>query len=63
LRQATLGPQSGKLAGARAWLLPNPSGLNANYQLPALVTLFRSLREATDHGDKARPAAQARARR
>jgi len=28
------------------WVLPNPSGLNANYQLPALVKLFRSLRNA-----------------
>jgi TDG/mug DNA glycosylase family protein len=26
------------------WVLPNPSGLNANYQLPDLVKLFRQLR-------------------
>lgn len=54
LRQAALGAQAERLAGARLWLLPNPSGLNANYQLPALVRLFRSLKEAADHGDKAR---------
>jgi TDG/mug DNA glycosylase family protein len=54
VRRAALGPQPEPLAGARVWLLPNPSGLNANYQLPELVRLFRSLKEATDHGDKAR---------
>ncbi|HEX7053940.1 MAG TPA: G/U mismatch-specific DNA glycosylase [Burkholderiales bacterium] len=54
LRHAALGEQPGRLAGARVWLLPNPSGLNANYQLPELVRLFRSLKEATRHGDKAR---------
>ena len=48
LRRAALGLQPGPLAGARVWLLPNPSGLNANYQLPALVRLFRSLKEASD---------------
>lgn len=48
LRKAALGPQPERFAGARVWLLPNPSGLNANYQLPALVTLFRSLKEAAD---------------
>jgi TDG/mug DNA glycosylase family protein len=51
LRRAPLGPQSEGFAGARVWLLPNPSGLNANYQLPELVRLFRSLKEAADHGD------------
>ena len=48
LRRAAPGPQAEPLAGARVWLLPNPSGLNANYQLPALVRLFRSLKEASD---------------
>jgi hypothetical protein len=28
--------------------LPNPSGLNANYQLPELVRLFKALRQATE---------------
>jgi TDG/mug DNA glycosylase family protein len=41
--QATLGPQPERLAGAQVWVLPNPSGLNANYQLPALIQLFRRL--------------------
>lgn len=42
-RHAKVGPQAERLAGAQVWLLPNPSGLNANYQLPALVRLFRRL--------------------
>jgi len=54
LPRAALGLQAERLAAARVWLLPNPSGLNANYQLPALVRLFRALKEATDDGDKAR---------
>lgn len=54
LRQAALGPQTERFGGARIWVLPSPSGLNANYQLPALVRLFRSLKEEADHGDKAR---------
>ena len=48
LRHAALGPQPERFAGAHVWLLPNPSGLNANYQLPELVRLFRSLKEAAD---------------
>ena len=44
--QAIIGEQSERIHTARVWVLPNPSGLNANYQLPALVRLFRNLREA-----------------
>ena len=43
---ATLGPQAESLAGAALWVLPNPSGLNANHQLPDLVRLFRALHRA-----------------
>jgi double-stranded uracil-DNA glycosylase len=42
-KQAKVGPQAGRFEGAEVWLLPNPSGLNANYQLPELVQLFRGL--------------------
>ena len=42
-RQAAVGPQAERFEGAEVWVLPNPSGLNANYQLPALVQLFRRL--------------------
>src|SRR5688500_8106204 len=38
---ARVGPQAERFEGAQVWLLPNPSGLNANYQLPELVKLFR----------------------
>jgi len=30
------------------WTLPNPSGLNANYQLDDLARLFAELRSAID---------------
>jgi double-stranded uracil-DNA glycosylase len=44
---ATLGEQPARFEGARVWLLPSPSGLNANYQMGALVALLRTLeREA-----------------
>jgi TDG/mug DNA glycosylase family protein len=46
VRQAQIGRQKEPFAGAEVWVLPNPSGLNANYQLPALVKLFRSLRNS-----------------
>jgi double-stranded uracil-DNA glycosylase len=41
--EATLGLQPETFEGANIWVLPSPSGLNANYQMPALVKLFRSL--------------------
>jgi len=42
--RAQIGPQDEQLATARVWVLPNPSGLNANYQLPALTRWFEALR-------------------
>lgn len=44
--KASLGRQPERLGGAEVWVLPSPSGLNANYQLAALVQLFRELRKA-----------------
>ncbi|MFL5799397.1 MAG: G/U mismatch-specific DNA glycosylase [Actinomycetota bacterium] len=38
---AAVGHQDGDLAGAAVWLLPNPSGLNAHYQVADLAKLFR----------------------
>ena len=46
--KAQIGPQPERIHDARVWVLPNPSGLNANYQLPELVKLFRQLRKAVD---------------
>jgi double-stranded uracil-DNA glycosylase len=44
--KAIIGEQANHIHAARVWVLPNPSGLNANYQLPDLVRLFRQLRAA-----------------
>jgi TDG/mug DNA glycosylase family protein len=41
---ATVGPQPEPIGGAAAWLLPNPSGLNAHHQLPDLAEAFAGLR-------------------
>lgn len=43
---AGFGCQPASLAGAMLWVLPNPSGLNANHQLPDLARAFGELREA-----------------
>ena len=40
------GPQAEDLAGARLWVLPNPSGLNASYQAADFAAWFRALRQA-----------------
>jgi TDG/mug DNA glycosylase family protein len=53
LKNAPIGSQPQSFEGAAVWVLPNPSGLNANYQLPALVKLFRSLRNASAVGRQA----------
>lgn len=47
--KAVIGEQVERIHSARVWVLPNPSGLNANYQLPDLVRLFRDLREAVEN--------------
>lgn len=46
--KAALGKQKDGLGGATAWVLPNPSGLNANYQLKELTRLYRQLRTAAE---------------
>ncbi|MDQ3181276.1 MAG: G/U mismatch-specific DNA glycosylase [Acidobacteriota bacterium] len=38
--KAKLGLQDKKIGATRIWLLPNPSGLNAHYQLADLAKLF-----------------------
>ncbi len=43
-----LGPQPERLANALMWVLPNPSGLNAHYQLVDLAEHFRVLRQEAD---------------
>ena len=46
--KATIGEQAERIGDTRIWVLPNPSGLNANYQLPDLVRLFSELRVAAE---------------
>jgi TDG/mug DNA glycosylase family protein len=46
--KAVIGEQPEGIGKARVWVLPNPSGLNANYQLNDLVELFKELRRAAD---------------
>ena len=43
---ATTGRQEETLGGARLWVLPNPSGLNAHWNDAALAAEFARLREA-----------------
>ena len=40
------GRQDQPLAGAEVWVLPNPSGRTAGYQMPALARAFRELRRS-----------------
>jgi TDG/mug DNA glycosylase family protein len=43
---AAIGRQPELLAGAHLWLLPNPSGLQAHYQLPEMTEMYQALHEA-----------------
>jgi TDG/mug DNA glycosylase family protein len=46
LPRARGGWQDERLAGAAIWVLPNPSGRTAGYQMPALARAFRELRRS-----------------
>lgn len=46
--RAQVGLQAKTIETTDVWLLPNPSGLNAHYQLPDLAREFRKLRRAAD---------------
>jgi TDG/mug DNA glycosylase family protein len=50
-RVAMLGLQTRPLANTLVWVLPNPSGLNAHYQLANLVQQFSALRQLVEHDD------------
>lgn len=45
--KAVMGQQNESLHGAIIWVLPNPSGLNAHYQLEKLKRVYRELLIAT----------------
>lgn len=46
LKGAKLGAQEERMGETVVWVLPNPSGLNAHYQLPELGRQFAELRRA-----------------
>jgi len=46
--EVEIGEQDETIGEARLWVLPNPSGLNANYQLKDFTRLFRKLRKAAE---------------
>jgi TDG/mug DNA glycosylase family protein len=45
--KARIGRQDETIGSTGIWVLPNPSGLNANHQLPQLTEMFRELRAAS----------------
>lgn len=45
--KAVVGPQPEALGDTRVWVLPNPSGLNAHWQLPAMAAEYNRLRDAS----------------
>ncbi len=46
--RASVGPQVQRLGATAVWVLPNPSGLNAHWQLPAMIAEYARLRAAAD---------------
>src|SRR5206468_1806025 len=44
--RAHVGPQEDRLGETGVWVLPNPSGLNAHWQLPAMIAEYARLRAA-----------------
>jgi TDG/mug DNA glycosylase family protein len=54
--RAAVGPQDAAVEATRVWLLPNPSGLNAHWQLPDLAAEFARLRTAAtpEHDSRGR---------
>jgi len=46
--KAQIGLQDGTIGPTRLWVLPNPSGLNAHFQLADLARLLRELKTAAD---------------
>jgi double-stranded uracil-DNA glycosylase len=49
---AGLGQQPEHIESSKLWVLPNPSGLNANHQLGELVREFRQLFRAVEKGSR-----------
>jgi TDG/mug DNA glycosylase family protein len=45
-KNAKVGRQGERIGATEVWVLPNPSGLNAHFQKPEMMNVFRDLREA-----------------
>lgn len=43
-KKVRMGPQEHEIHGTKVWVLPNPSGLNAHYQVDDIAALMRELR-------------------
>jgi double-stranded uracil-DNA glycosylase len=53
IKDACVGLQKAPFGGSHAWVLPNPSGINAHYQPAVLAQLFGDLRLwATAHHER-----------
>ena len=46
--KAAVGRQEERIGDTVLWVLPNPSGLNANYQAADLARLFRELKDSSE---------------
>jgi TDG/mug DNA glycosylase family protein len=46
--KAGFGPREERIGASKVWVLPNPSGLNASYQLQTLTRMFRLVRLAAE---------------
>jgi TDG/mug DNA glycosylase family protein len=59
IKDARVGLQEARFGCAHAWVLPNPSGLNAHYQPAALAQLFGELRlwAIAQHRPRRKPSA------
>ena len=58
---ATIGRQAEPIGASCLWVLPNPSGLNAHYQLPRLAAVFAEFRIAAGIGPPTGPGSAASA--
>ena len=51
-RRAAFGEQEEPIGGARVWVLPNTSGLNAHHTVETLANLFADLRNVACSGTR-----------
>jgi double-stranded uracil-DNA glycosylase len=51
-KEAKIGLQSETIGDTKIWVVPNPSGLNAHYQVSDLAKLFRALKNAVSNDSR-----------